>query len=223
MLLQNLDSTRQRLMRAALDLYTTVGFRATTTPMLAERAGVAEGTIYRHFKSKEALLNEVYREAQQWGTSLLRQEIERGSRAPDTLHRVARGLIESAGHSPSSVRMLLQTHGERYLDERSRDAAREFRSVLQQVMASGKSDGLVRAGTADLWASVWLSVITFVAERVSARDWTPDHPHVMAAVESAWSAVQEKTSSPAAAGADSAIPLAAPAPAPEDGLRARPG
>ncbi len=66
------EATRQRLLRAALDLYTTVGFRATTTPAIAARAGVAEGTIYRHFSGKEHLLNEVYRNAQHWGSEIVR-------------------------------------------------------------------------------------------------------------------------------------------------------
>ena len=57
------EATRQRLLRAALELFTTTGFQATTTPAIAERAGVAEGTIYRHFPGKEQLLNEVYRAA----------------------------------------------------------------------------------------------------------------------------------------------------------------
>ena len=46
-------ATRERLLRAALDLFTTDGFQGTTTPTLASRAGIAEGTIYRHFASKE--------------------------------------------------------------------------------------------------------------------------------------------------------------------------
>jgi AcrR family transcriptional regulator len=222
MLQQNPDGTRQRLVRAALDLFTTAGFRATTTPMIAERAGVAEGTIYRHFKGKEALLNEGFREAQLWGTSLLREEMERGGRAPEILQRFARRLVEAAAQFPAAARMLLQAPPDRHFDERSREAAREFRAALQQVIASGKSDGLVRSGAADLWASVWLAVVTFAAERVAARDWTPDHAHVTATCEAAWSAVQERTSSPAAAAGDWPSPPAAPAPDPAAEPRAPP-
>jgi hypothetical protein len=36
------------------------------------------------------------------------------------------------------------------MDETSRGAAREVREALQPVVAAGKSDGLVRAGPADL-------------------------------------------------------------------------
>src|SRR5690242_5957544 len=65
-------ATRQKLLRAALELFTTIGFRATTTPEIALRAEVAEGTIYRHFSGNEELLLAAYREAQAWGLELVR-------------------------------------------------------------------------------------------------------------------------------------------------------
>jgi Bacterial regulatory proteins, tetR family. len=36
--------------------------------MLAERAGIAEGTIYRHFSGKDELLNAAYRQVQERAT-----------------------------------------------------------------------------------------------------------------------------------------------------------
>src|SRR2546426_6372677 len=57
------DLTRQRLVRAALELFTAQGYHDTTTPQISKKAGVAEGTIYRHFHSKQHLLNELYRGA----------------------------------------------------------------------------------------------------------------------------------------------------------------
>ncbi len=52
--------TRQKLMRAASELIVKVGFEAMTTAALARRAGVSEGSIYRHFPSKEALAEAVF-------------------------------------------------------------------------------------------------------------------------------------------------------------------
>lgn len=185
------EATRQRLLRAALELYTTNGLRATTTPEIASRAGVAEGTIYRHFTSKEHLLNEVYRGSQRWALTLLRdiEEAEKGVKAPDRLARLARRLFEAAERDPAAVRMLLLVREDKALDEKSRETAREFRVALQHLVASGKSDGLVRPGPADLWASVWLNLIAFAAEKVASKEWTPDHPHLGLVVEAAWAAV----------------------------------
>ena len=101
--------------------------------------------------------------------------------------------------------MLLRQRDAQFLDPPSRDAAKEFRDALQQVVAAGKADGLVRAGPAELWTSVWLVVLAFIIERVAAKEWTADAPQVGQAIEAAWSAIaapappaQGKTSSPEA-------------------------
>lgn len=184
------EATRQRLLRAALDLYTTVGFRATTTPAIAARAGVAEGTIYRHFSGKEHLLNEVYRNAQQWGAGVVREPgTETGEHAAERLQVIARRLLEAASSDASTARMLLRRREEQHLDERSRDASRDFRSALEAVVAEGGSAGAVRAGPSGLWADLWLALVTFAAERVAAKDWTLESPEIGLTLDAAWDAI----------------------------------
>jgi AcrR family transcriptional regulator len=184
------EATRQRLLRAALDLYTTVGFRATTTPAIAARAGVAEGTIYRHFSGKEHLLNEVYRNAQRWGAGLVREPEPNGHHSlPERLDGIARRLLDAAARDPSLTRMLLRSRDEQHLDERSREASREFRDALQQVVLAGETEGLVRQGPAELWTDVWLALVAFAAERVSAREWESESPHIKLTLDAAWDAI----------------------------------
>ncbi len=52
--------TKDVLMKAAAELMLEVGYNAMTTAAVAKKAGVAEGTIYRHFPSKEALAGAVF-------------------------------------------------------------------------------------------------------------------------------------------------------------------
>ncbi|HEY3728008.1 MAG TPA: TetR/AcrR family transcriptional regulator [Solirubrobacteraceae bacterium] len=54
-------STRRRLLRAAQELIEQGGYGAASVIAIAERAGVAAGTLYRHFASKEELFVEVFR------------------------------------------------------------------------------------------------------------------------------------------------------------------
>src|SRR5215510_250413 len=44
---------RDRIVKAALTLFQTKGFDATTTKAIARKAGIAEGTVFNYFKSKE--------------------------------------------------------------------------------------------------------------------------------------------------------------------------
>lgn len=52
-------NTRQRILTAALSLFARQGYDGTTTKDLAQKAGVAEGTLFRHFANKKAILIEV--------------------------------------------------------------------------------------------------------------------------------------------------------------------
>jgi AcrR family transcriptional regulator len=56
---------RERILRAAHELVARGGFGAASVAAVAERAGVATGTVYRHFASKADLFAEVFRRAAQ--------------------------------------------------------------------------------------------------------------------------------------------------------------
>ncbi len=53
--------TRERLLRAAREVVETSGYGAATVAAVANGAGVATGTLYRHFGSKEDLFVELFR------------------------------------------------------------------------------------------------------------------------------------------------------------------
>jgi AcrR family transcriptional regulator len=54
-------ATRQRLLSAARELIEEGGYGSASVAAIAERAGVASGTVYRHFRSKAELFLEVFR------------------------------------------------------------------------------------------------------------------------------------------------------------------
>lgn len=57
----NAPGTRGRLLVAAQELIEEGGYAGASVIAIAERAGVAAGTLYRHFASKEELFVEVFR------------------------------------------------------------------------------------------------------------------------------------------------------------------
>lgn len=61
MTVELLTPTRERLLRAAQELIEEGGYGPASVVAIADRAGVAAGTLYRHFSSKEELFVEVFR------------------------------------------------------------------------------------------------------------------------------------------------------------------
>jgi AcrR family transcriptional regulator len=55
------DDTRARLFAAATELFATRGYHETTVDAIAKRAGVAKGTFFVHFATKDAVITELVR------------------------------------------------------------------------------------------------------------------------------------------------------------------
>ncbi|MBT2366539.1 TetR/AcrR family transcriptional regulator [Streptomyces sp. ISL-10] len=68
-------ATRAKLYEAAVTLIAEQGFSATTVDEIAERAGVAKGTVYYNFKSKTELFEELLR----FGVGLLTSSLQRAA------------------------------------------------------------------------------------------------------------------------------------------------
>ncbi len=51
---------REQILSAALRLFNTYGFDKTPTSLIAKEAGVATGTLFHYFATKEELINQVY-------------------------------------------------------------------------------------------------------------------------------------------------------------------
>ena len=52
---ENKAKTRKAILRAALELFAEKGFYQTTTRAIARKAGIAEGTLFNYFETKEDL------------------------------------------------------------------------------------------------------------------------------------------------------------------------
>ena len=185
------ELTRQRLVRTALELFTTLGYHDTTTAQIAKKAGIAEGTIYRHFTSKQHLVNELYRAAQRWATTVVQDAAyDREARtARAQLTAIAHGLIEGAAQETAVVKLGLLERLDGVLDEDSRKARREFHVAVERVVAEGKAQNAVRTGAVEIWADVWLATLGHALQKVVAGDWKPADAGVRLVIDAAWKAI----------------------------------
>jgi AcrR family transcriptional regulator len=123
---------RQAILEAALELFADRGFHGTAVPLVAHRAGVGAGTVYRYFASKESLVNELFQHwKEQLGRALLEGFPVKG-RPRDQFHHVWQGLHAFAAAHPRVLAFLeLHHHGD-YLDDRSR-------AVQEAVLAPARA------------------------------------------------------------------------------------
>ncbi len=82
------DITRQRLLLAALNVFSRQGYDATRLEDIAAEAEVTRGAIYHHFGGKAELYNEMVMEFTQRVMPIINEAVEQGSSALDKLRRL---------------------------------------------------------------------------------------------------------------------------------------
>jgi len=78
---------RRRILTASRDLVSFDGFEAAQIAAVAERAGVATGTVYRYFPSKSDLLREVFRGACEHEMGILAEVVAQPGSVSERLTR----------------------------------------------------------------------------------------------------------------------------------------
>jgi AcrR family transcriptional regulator len=138
--------TKQKaIFSASLLLFAERGFDATTMPMIAENAKVGAGTIYRYFKNKESLVNELF---QQHVNEFL-QCIESGLANErdgyrDGFHHIFEGMVTFTKNHPRALGFI-KTHSQgAFLTEESRLAYQKLVEFVCTFFREGQKQGVIR-------------------------------------------------------------------------------
>nr|WP_306365942.1 TetR/AcrR family transcriptional regulator [Nocardiopsis sp. CC223A] len=102
------EATRRRLFEAAVTLISEQGYGATTVDEIAERAGVAKGTVYYNFGGK----SELYTALMEWGITRLADTLKEAAPDPgadpaEALTAVLRAGVEFIGEHEALARLLM--------------------------------------------------------------------------------------------------------------------
>ena len=129
------DDKRRRILDAALRVFASRGYHGTAVPEVAAAARVGTGTLYRYFATKEALVNEVYRDAKAKLRAALLDGLDFGAGDGAWFLDAWQRLLRFARAEPAAFQFLeMQDHAP-YLDAQSR--AVEL-SVLGPLWLAGK-------------------------------------------------------------------------------------
>jgi AcrR family transcriptional regulator len=175
--------TTQRLVVAAVDLFTEQGYDATTVAQIAERAGVTKSTFFRHFSDKRELLVA----GQETLSRLLAEGITEAPADASPLEAVAAGLERASSAMGPANRDL----GPRLKAAVAASTELQERDALKNVgLAAAMTDALVARGVPDATAHLAAELGVLAFKRGYARWSESDRddeqglaPHALAALQ----------------------------------------
>jgi AcrR family transcriptional regulator len=138
------DDKRARLLAAALDLFETRGFDGVAVPEIAAKAGVAVGTVYRYFETKEALVNALYRQWKQAYNDLVLAPAPKGLKPREIFSRYWHRMTLFARTNPRAMRFMDLHHHGAYLDAGSRALSKTYAQVAEAFVRDARAQGAIR-------------------------------------------------------------------------------
>lgn len=173
------EQTRRALLQAAAASFAQQGYHQTTIKDIVSRAGLATGTFYLYFPTKEdsclAVIDEVYEEMIM---SVVKARAG-GSTVVDKLAASVETVLATFGNHPDVAKLvLIQAPGAHpRFDARLRQIHGELLELLLQDLTEGVEAGILSPGAADL-RILARSLVGSLYEVLTGwvRDGQPAHP-----------------------------------------------
>jgi TetR/AcrR family fatty acid metabolism transcriptional regulator len=139
------EDKRRLILDAAVRVFARKGYHTCRVGDIAEEAGVAHGLLYHYFRSKEELLETIFRETWRDLLDAVRSVEETDETGRDRLAGIAKILLRAWRRDPDLVRVLVRevtrsSHLQRRIDEIDQAFA-----GIERIIAQGQEQGEFRS------------------------------------------------------------------------------
>jgi TetR/AcrR family fatty acid metabolism transcriptional regulator len=136
----------QRILDAAVAVFAEKGFFVSRVSDIADRADVADGTVYLYFKNKDEILAAAINTAFDGFMRTARNELEKLPTPSERLRRLAYLHFEALGanRNMAVVFQMELRQSTRFLSEFSHGHLVEYFSLVRQAICDGKASGEFR-------------------------------------------------------------------------------
>jgi len=136
----------QQIIDAAVRVFARTGFYNSRVSDIAREAGIASGTIYLYFKTKDEILVTLFREKMAGFVSALRKEISGEPDAPAKLRRLVRLHFETLEARPelAEVVQLELRQGQKFFRGASAHEVSAYFDLIGSVLEEGVAAGVFR-------------------------------------------------------------------------------
>ena len=138
---------RDAILRAAIDTFAERGYFNAQVADVARAAGVAAGTVYLYFKSKDDLLISIFERSMRDGLSRGRESVADLDDPPERLRRLARGHLARLGND-RNLAVVFQVElrqSTKFMERFSSTLLRDYLGLIREAIADGQREGLFRA------------------------------------------------------------------------------
>lgn len=182
------DDKRRALLRAALELFAEQGFNNSPTALIAKRAGVASGTLFCHFKNKEELIHEVFREVMAKIEHRVLDPLSADTALRERILRILANILRYFLEHPEVFKFIEQYHFSPFSDRESEGS--EGKHEIQKLLLQAREQRLIKDAPMLVLESLVFGPITSLAKEHANRGTPIDEETCRLTVAACWDAIR---------------------------------
>ena len=142
----NVTDKREAILRAAIKVFAGKGFFNSKVADIAGEAGIADGTVYLYFKSKDDILHSIFDRAMAEFISEGKKEIEGIDSPEDKLRKIAGLHLERLGADRDlAIVFQVELRGStKFMQEFSAAGFAEYLDIIRKTFEDGQKAGIFR-------------------------------------------------------------------------------
>jgi TetR/AcrR family transcriptional regulator, fatty acid metabolism regulator protein len=146
---------REAILRAAIKVFAQKGYFNSKVADVAKEAGIADGTVYLYFKSKDEILHSVFDRAMEEFIAEGKREITEIEEAGKRLERIAQLHLEKLGADRDlAIVFQVELRGStKFMEEFSGGGFAEYLDIIRQTIAEGQKTGVFRSDVKPITAA----------------------------------------------------------------------
>lgn len=168
-----LNKTKKLIFEAAIKSFSQKGFHKSTMDEIAEAAGVAKGTLYYHFKSKEDIFKFIIDEGVKVIEEEIRTKTEHLDSPLDKLRTVCKVQLELAIKYIEFFKTIFsQMWGDEDRQSMLRGILERYFRLIEGYLKEAADEGLIAEGNIEIIAFNFFGVLTStVIYSLIHKDW----------------------------------------------------
>src|ERR1041385_4552909 len=137
---------REAILRAATSVFAHNGYFNSKVADIAREAGVADGTVYLYFKSKEDILHSIFDRSVEEALDAAREQIRRVADPKEKLRRIAFLHLQRLGADRDlAVVFQVELRGStKFMQEFSAAGFAEYLALIRKCFEDGQRSGMFR-------------------------------------------------------------------------------
>jgi AcrR family transcriptional regulator len=174
---------REKIIGAALRLFCQQGFQATSTALIAKEAGVATGTLFLYFSSKDVLINALYQEAKAGLTAHLQEGYPEQSGVGDRFRHLWFSACCWGLENPDAFRFMTMFRSSPYIWQVTRAEAASAAAFARQLVQEGLETGILQPIGKDFFLALLDGAVTTTVTFLQGNN---DQAAARGVIEQSW-------------------------------------